>query len=390
MRAYVESRNATPTADEEYLRVFRGYNDGFIFYTCLVTLMGLGWLGAQIPIGPRVPAGPIDVLPIMAPLLAAAGSWGLAEYFTLRRKAAMASILLSFTLGLSVLVTLMFIVMPIVRDAVGGAILIALCAGIAAAASWGFWLRFRVASTPMVTAGLGVIGIVVFLSGVLAGAPAGIDVLNVVLLLCGIAAFACAMWHDSADPWRVGERNEIGLWMHILAAMLIVNPVIYLLGVRNGVSTVGGVITMVVLFLLLALVALIVNRKAYVFAALSPLLLAAMWLINGSQLNPYNSYDPYGAGFGGAYGGSPYGPPPGYGGMGRNPMMPDVDGMFAAFLVISVVLLALAIWWTPLRRIVSNILPESIRARAPLADAGPLAEAAPYASDPPPPQPPVA
>jgi len=32
-----------------------------------------------------------------------------------------------------------------------------------------------------------------------------------------------AMWWDSKDPMRHNEKSEVGLWLHWLAAALIVN-----------------------------------------------------------------------------------------------------------------------------------------------------------------------
>lgn len=392
LRAFVAARNNTPTADEEYLRVSRGYNDGFILYAVLIALVVAGWLGTLIPLGGRGPGvGPIPNLPFMAPLLVAAASWGLAEIFTLRRRAAMASILLSFSFGLGVLAALAFILMPIANDPVGMSVLMALCCAAAAGASWAFWLRFRVTSTPMVAVGLGVLAIVSLLGGLLAGSTSGVTVINVVVLLCGLGVFAYAMHHDSSDPWRISDRNEIGLWMHILASLLIVYPIAYFLGLSDGVATIGGAIAMIVLFLVMSLVGLAVNRKVYVLASLSYLLIALNRLINGQPRGYSDPYDTYGGGFGGAYGGSPYGPPPSYGGsMSRNPMTPDlINGTFTTLLIVSLILLALAIWWAPLRRIVSGILPESIRARAPMVEAAPQDYAPPPPPMAPPPQPPV-
>lgn len=397
LRAFVAARNNTPTADEEYVRVWRGYNDGFVLYAVVVALLVAGWLGTLIPLGGRGPGvGPIPNLPFMAPLLVAAASWGLAEIFTLRRRTALASILLSFSFGLSVLVALAFILMPVANDPVGGAILFALCAAAAAGASWGFWLRFRVTSTPMVAVGLAILALCGMLGGLLSSSPSALDVINIVVLLCGLGVFAYAMYQDSADPWRISDRNEIGLWMHILASLLIVYPIAYLLGLSDGIASVGGAIAMIVLFLVMSLVGLAVNRKVYVLAGLSYLLVALNRLIHGQARGYSDPYDSYGGGFGGAYGGNPYGPPPAYGGVHRNPMAPDlINGTFATLLIVSLILLALAIWWAPLRRIVGAILPESIRARAPVVDAAPQAYAPPpqdYAPPPvaPPPPPPVA
>lgn len=393
LRAYVAGRNNTPTADEEYLRAWRGYNDGFVLYAVLISLVVAGWLGTLIPLGGRGPGvGPIPNMPFMAPLLVAAASWGLAELFTLRRRAALASILLSFTFGLSVTFALAFILLPLAGDPVGGSILFALSAAAGAGASWAFWRRFRVTSTPMVAVGLGVLALCGILAGLLAGTQSGITVINVVLLLCGIGVFAYAMHLDGGDPWRISDRNEIGLWMHLLASLLFIYPITYLLGLSGGIASVGGAIAMIVLFLLMSLIGLAVNRKVYVLAGMSFLLIALNRLINGQPRGYSDPYDQYGDGFGGAYGGSPYSPPPSYGGGGmRNTMTPDlINGTFVTVMIVALILLALAIWWAPLRRIVSGILPESVRARAPLVEAAPQAYAPPPPPmAPPPPQPPV-
>ena len=392
LRAFVAAKNNTPTADEEYLRASRGYGDGYVFYAVFLALVVAGWLGTLIPLGGRGPGvGPIPNLPFMAPLLVAAASWGLAELFTLRRRAALASILLSLTFGLGVTVALAFMLLPLANDPVGGSILFALSAAAGAGASWGFWLRFRVTSTPMVAVGLAVLALCGLVGGLLAGTPSGISVINIVVLLCGFAVFAYAMHHDGSDPWRISDRNEIGLWLHILASLLIVYPIAYFLGISGGVASIGGAIATILLFLVMAFVGLAVNRKVYVLSGMSFLAVALNRIINGQPRGYSDPYDPYGGGFGGAYGGSPYGPPPGYGGPRSNPMTPVLlNGTFTTLLIITLILLALAIWWAPLRRIVCAILPESVRNRAPLVEAAPQDYAPPPPPMAPPPGPPVA
>jgi hypothetical protein len=379
LRAFVAGRNNTPTADEEYYRVFRGFNDWYVVYTVVLTLVTVGWIGSLIPLGGGGGrgSGPIPMLPFMAPLLVTGASWGLAEIFTRRRRTALPSILLAFTFGFGVLLSLIFMIAPILDGGPASASIIgALCCAAASGASWGYWLRFRQPVSHMLVVGFGVLGIVALIAGLFSSSQAGTDVLNVVVFLTGIATFAYAMWWDGSDPWRVTERSEVGLWMHGLASALLVFPIIYFLGVRQGVSSIGGALGFLAFYILFALVALAVNRKALLLAAISPLFIALNTLLPGNRPRGYSSYDSYGGGYRGQ---SSYGPP--------SPME-AFGGTVLTLVVVSLIMLALAIWWAPLRRIVSGILPESLRARAPAEDL--RAVAAPPPPYEPPPPPPIA
>lgn len=385
-REHVARRNGTPTTDEEYYRVFRGFNDWYVFYTVILTLVTVGWLGALIPLGGGGrDMGPIPMLPFMAPLLVAAASWGLAEIFTRQRRTALPSIILAMTFGFGVLLALIFIIAPMLDGGPGTAAIIgALCCAAAAGASWAYLQRFGQPVSHMLIVGFGVLAIVMLIGGLFASSAAGTDVLNVMVFLMGLATFAYAMWWDGSDPWRVTERSEVGLWMHGLAAALIVFPIIYFLGLRHGVSSAGGAIGFILFYILFALVALAVNRKALLLVAVSPLLIALNTLIPNSRSRGYApAYDPYDS-----YPGSdPYGPGGGMYGSPASPME-MFGGTVLTLVLISLIMLALAVFWTPLRRIVAGMLPESLRAKAPLVPAAPAYDAPPPPMAPPP-QPPT-
>lgn len=376
LRAFVAGRNRMPTADQEYYRAYVGFNDLYVFYTIILTLVTVGWIGTLIPIGGGGRGmGPIPMLPFMAPLLVAGASWGLAEIFTRRRRTALPSILLAFTFGLGVLLSLVFMIAPTLDGGPASASIIgALCCAAAAGASWAYWLRFRQPVSHMLVVGLGVLGIVALIGGVFAYSQAGTDVLNVVVFLLGLVTFAYAMWWDGSDPWRVTERSEVGLWMHGLASALLVFPIIYFLGLRQGVGSVGGALGFLIFYILFAFVALAVNRKALLLTAISPLFIALNTLLPGNRSRGYSAYDSYGGGR------NAFGPP--------SPME-AFGGTVLTLVVVSLMMLALAIWWAPLRRAVSGILPESLRARAP-AEGYVAAAPAPPPPYEPPPQPPMA
>ncbi len=384
LRAFVATRNNTPTADEEYYGLYRGFNDWFVFYTVLLTLIALGWVGSLIPVGTGGRGmGPAGGGPVAAPLFVAAASWGLAELFTRLRRTALASVMLAFTFGLGTALTLIFILAPVMGPSGPvNAIIGSLCCFAAAGASWAYWLRFRQPVSHTVVASLGVLGVIALIGGLLGQASSGLDVINLVVFLLGITTFTYAMRWDSSDPWRVTERNEAGLWLHGLASVLLVFPLIYFVGLYRGVSSTGGALIFLLIFVAFAFIALAVNRKVYLLVAVSPLLVALSILIPSGRSRGYQAYDAYGSSYGGGY--------PGAGGYGPPNPMAALGGTVVTLLIVSFLLLALAIWWAPLRRIVSNLLPESVRARAPIQQAAPQAHAPPPPPMAPPPEPPAA
>jgi len=353
-REFVAARNNTPTADEEYFRWIRGYNDIFVAYACMAALVAVGMIGALVPIGGRGAGfGPFPSLPILAPLFVAAASWGLAEIFTLRRRTALPSWLLTISFAFGVLLTLLAILAPMMGSASGVAVLSAVAAAIAAVATWAFWLRFRVPVAPSISVGMGVIAIMALFGVMFAGSRGGGDIMAIIALLIGVGVFAYAMWWDLQDRWRVTERADVALWLHLLAALLLVFPLTALLGVGQGIGSAGSAAVMILLFLLFAFMSLVVNRKALVLTALAPLIQAVNSLIPGRSGSSYGGY-------GGGYGRSP-------GDM--------LGGTVVTVVIISLILLLLAIFWSPVRRGVLGILPARLRERLSPTHETPLEEA---------------
>ena len=86
------------------------------------------------------------------------------------------------------------------------------------------YIRFHVPIT--IAAGAAVLCLLAV--GVVATVVPSIDetMLNVLLLVCGLAVFALAMRFDMSDPQRLTRRTDIAFWLHLLAAPLIVHPLI--------------------------------------------------------------------------------------------------------------------------------------------------------------------
>ncbi len=362
LRSFIATRNGAPNADEEQFRLVKGYNDLLCLTACLFALIAVGWLGSLLGGGGR---GMSRALPISAPfaaLFVAGASWGLAEIFTRRRRQWLTSIVLmiGFTWGVTLfLITLM--ASGGRMDPMTASMLAALSLLAGGGAAFLHWKRFRLPITISAIYGFGAFALI----ALLASGMGGMQSVMVILLIAGIGAFLFAMWWDSQDPMRYGEKSEIGLWMHWLAAALVVNSLATLFGVNAGVGSVGGAIVVVLLYLVFALIGLAVNRRAFVLTGISPLIIALRSLVSESSYRGYSAYDRYGSG---SYGGSsssfgnPYGNP-----YGSNPMRSyaSVEGTMIAVLIIGVILLLLAIYWAPLRRIVVGVLPEGLRAKLP-------------------------
>ncbi len=280
LRTHLESRGQLPAVDEEQFRLLTGFNDIFVSIAAAILLFAVGWIGQSIgeAIGFTFSRGPSP----LAGAFVAATAWGLAEFFTAKRRMALPSILLLLAFSGGVLFaagsTLALIIGPDrfedqSSNQVLGAIVASAGAAIAAIATWLHWRRFRVPITVAVGAAA-VAGLIVSL--VLAALGVGNHeqaVLGMVLLL-GVGVFLFAMRWDSSDPARVTRRSDVAFWLHLLAAPMIVHPVFVLLGLTSGQVNLGEGATVILLYIALAVVALAIDRRALLVSALAYVLFA--------------------------------------------------------------------------------------------------------------------
>ncbi len=81
LRAHVTGQRSAPVADEEHFRLITGFNDIFVTIAAVLLLAAAAGIGAAIAPG-------------IAGLLLAGSAWGLAEFFTRKRRMALPSIVL--------------------------------------------------------------------------------------------------------------------------------------------------------------------------------------------------------------------------------------------------------------------------------------------------------
>lgn len=248
-RDYVQKQRHMTIQDEEHFRLISGFNDIFVVIAAVLALVALGTLGNTFA-------------PWLGGLLVAAAAWGMAEYFTLRRRMALPSIvLLGFCLG-GVFFAITHNLMTM--DNPGSISLLAFFATTLVAVA--HWYRFKVPLT--LAAGLAAfIGILVSaLSMVFAFSD---TLLKVTLFGCGVLVFLLALRWDSRDRQRQTRQSDVAFWLHLLAAPLLVHPIFVTLADSDfDVSLTQALITLV-LYLVLSAMSLILDRRALMVSALS-------------------------------------------------------------------------------------------------------------------------
>lgn len=275
IEAALESAEREPS-DDESLRFVTGFADIFVTIGLVLFLGALAFL---------MDAGTGSTL-MYAGLAACA--WVLAEFFTYKRRMALPSIVLLvvfvaavFVLTAQIAAALLPHTAPLhppngaAGDLVvlGGTLSLAdwlpLCvAGVVAAVLAAVhYIRFRVP----ITIAAGVAPLCVLVVALVAGLvpSASETLLDVTLLVLGLAVFALAMAFDMSDPERVTRRTDIAFWLHLLAAPLIVHPLIR--GFLHGMDarlTPGAAAGVLWVFLALGVVAVIIDRRAILVSAL--------------------------------------------------------------------------------------------------------------------------
>src|SRR3954471_16153622 len=143
-RAYVEGQRAVAIPDEEQFRLITGFNDIFVSIAAAILLFAVGWIGQWIGQNAGFAIDGDGPSPI-APLLVAITAWGLALFFTARRRMALPSILLLLAFVGGVLATAGFaLVLGLGDSSVDnnpqlGGVVAAISAAIGAIAAWVHW-----------------------------------------------------------------------------------------------------------------------------------------------------------------------------------------------------------------------------------------------------------
>ena len=310
LRAFVARRRATPSADEEQFRLLTGFNDIFVSIAAILVLLAVHRLGETM--SPAVGAAAV-----------AAASWALAEYFTRKRRMALPSILLlaSFAGGV------FFVGYALLMHFAGDSLQAAAGAGLALLGTVAHWRRFRVPITVAVGA-VAAVGLAVTL--LIAAVPGLGEAWVLLLFVGGIGLFTLAMRWDMSDPARITRRSDVAFWLHLSAAPLIVHPSFAVLGLLGqDEASIGRAAAAVGLYVVLAAVALLVDRRALLVSALFYVLYAISTLIQAT------------------------------GAMNMS--------LALTAAVVGSALLLLSAFWRSTRRVVLGVVPDALKARMPAA-----------------------
>jgi hypothetical protein len=266
--------------DDEKFRLIGGFNDVFVsigvalLFASLVALSGV--LGFSIGLA---------VIGLVA-------AWGLAEFFSRRMRLALPSIALAAMFAGSAAALSSRLGVAVTSLALGGvpvdapgvsadpnAMIAIFFSGLGAAlAAVVHERRFHVPIDGMLAA-VGLIAAALGLAGLIAPEWTSNN-LNILLALLGAGVFVVAFRVDASDTLRRTRRSDVAFWLHMLAAPMIVHGGIRLvLGSSSGIDTVQA-ITILVLFILLGLVALVIDRRALLVSGLSYAGIAIAYLLS--------------------------------------------------------------------------------------------------------------
>lgn len=320
LRAHVTGMRSAPAADEEHFRLVTGFNDIFVTIAAIILLVAVAGIGQSIT----------DAL---AGAFVAIAAWGLAEFFTLKRRMALPSIilLLAFTGGVAAALG------AGIENSVGddlegraGTLMVGAVALVTAFATWLHWRRFQVPITVAAgTAAVAATVVALILAAINPSDEVREQTAMAIVLVAGLAVFAVAMRWDMSDRSRETRRSDVAFWLHLLAAPMIAHPLFWILGVTQGDAIgAGAAFGVVAVYVAMGLVALAIDRRALLVSALAYVLVSITFLFREFGVVELN--------------------------------------VALTALVIGSALLTLSAFWSPIRRFVVDKLPGSLQVKLPV------------------------
>ena len=314
LKVFAESQHgyrAHMPEDDEPFELFKGFAEIFV-------TVGLGMLFSGIMVMSAF-FGNYSLVPFMGAMLAFIAAF----YFTKRRRMNLPSIWLAtvFAGNLAVFIGT-FLINPMDLSGLEYAVLYVGIIGMAAMAGW--FVLFKLPFS-MFLFGLFGLGVALAIAAIIS--PNVIDFLSLreglfnlnnqsffpmATLAFGTATFLLAMFFDMRDPHRVSRFAASGFWLHVLAAIAIVNTVgmsLYSSGQYGLTAAALG---------LISLIALIIDRRSFLTAGI---LYMAFLLFAAFEGN---------GGFG---------------------------ALMTTLLILGVFITALGTWWASIRAFIMNTLP---------------------------------
>ncbi|HXW20759.1 MAG TPA: hypothetical protein VEK35_09670 [Roseiarcus sp.] len=263
-------------ADPERLRFVSGFGDLFVALGVGLFLLPAGLIANRL------------ASPLVAWLTVAALAWLLAEFFTRRRRVALPSIVLIIVFMGSSFAAASLVFGAAVAGAwpwlnIGehpGSILAAALTTVALGAL--HYLRFRVPIT--VAAGAAALCFAVAAGARLEFPDLPASAFRALIFACGVAVFLLAMRFDMSDLTRETRRTDIAFWLHLLAAPLIVHPLIGTIATGGASLDAGRAVVTLLAFLGLGALAVLIDRRALLVSGLAYAGFAMLALIRQTSL----------------------------------------------------------------------------------------------------------
>ena len=277
----VVSEEPASDPDDEKFRLIGGFNDVFVTIGVLLLIAALSALSRTFGFN------------LGFSVIALLSAWGLSEFFSLRMRLALPSIVLALMfagagafLGADLGNIVFGLVGALPSPEAGeiravNTVSMMICAGIGAViAAWAHERRFHVPIDTAIAAG-GLVGVICGVLSLLAPDWTG-EHWAVIVALLGLGVFAAALRVDASDPERRTRRADVAFWLHMLAAPMVVHAVIRLVtGNIAGIDTAQAIMILVV-FIVLGLVALVIDRRALLVSGLTYAGIAIAYLLSQS------------------------------------------------------------------------------------------------------------
>ncbi len=276
--------------ENEPLHLVGNLNDIFVSIACLLVLIPTGSL-MHNPFGTLI------------------ASWLLAEYFTRKRRMLLPSMLLMVTFlgsGLYALILALKIDMPFLTlESLSGVFnqstniqrIYSLCVLGCLPIGFGilanlYWRRFKVPATVAVGIG-GILWICCYFLYIFT--PNFGKFSFVITLLFGFFVFLLAMKWDRKDLARQTQSSDVAFWLHLVASPLIVHSAFSLMGIFDEGKTPAGMdmgtaFGILILYCVMGVVSLCIDRRAMLISALGYVLYALFWMFKHYGINENNAF----------------------------------------------------------------------------------------------------
>ncbi|MGY0588351.1 MAG: hypothetical protein ACW7DY_21915 [Paraglaciecola chathamensis] len=259
-RELISNQANTKSVDEENFRLISGFNDIFVSVSAFILMISAGWISSQ-------------ATPVLGFFVVALLSWILSVFFVQKRRLALPAILLliSFVVSAVACLTILFSALKFEKD-----ITVLVASGIGALAAWVHWRKFHVP----ITVAAGIASLIACLLALVSQVDSLREIINLFICGSGFLTFALAMRWDSKDILRKTRNSDVAFWLHLLSAPLIVHPIFSSLGILKGESSFTSIAVVIFMYVILAAISIVVDRRALMVSSLIYVLYAFRELFN--------------------------------------------------------------------------------------------------------------